>query len=88
MKQEFITDDDKLLAIALKRMAHLNPQTLITQTQVDKEFGFSLSDYENTNDVEFEQYLDIKMARTSCIKDILALLLLFTFFFSAGADAF
>ena len=54
MKQEFITDDDKLLAIALKRMAHLNPQPLITQTQVDKEFGFSLSDYENTNDVEFE----------------------------------
>ena len=47
-------DDARLLNAATERMSHYDPATLITQTQVDQEFGFSPSDYENTDDISFE----------------------------------
>ena len=47
-------NDARLLNIAAERMSHFHPSTLISQEQVDQEFGFSPSDYENTDDIEFE----------------------------------
>lgn len=47
-------DDARLLNAATERMSHYDPATLITQMQVDQEFGFSPSDYENTDDISFE----------------------------------
>ena len=35
-------------------MNHFEPSTLISQEYVDQELGFSASDYENTEDIEFE----------------------------------
>lgn len=46
--------DARLLATAAQRMSHFTPSTAISQEQVDQEFGFTLSDYENTDDIEFE----------------------------------
>ena len=52
-----LLDEDnaaRLLAAATERMSRFDPATLITQEQVDQEFGFSPSDYENTEDILFE----------------------------------
>ena len=35
-------------------MAHFDPASVISQEQVDQEFVFSPSDYENTDDIDFE----------------------------------
>ena len=47
-------NDARLLATAAQRVSTFNPSTLISQEEVDREFGFSPSDYEGTDDVEFE----------------------------------
>lgn len=47
-------NDARLLASAAQRMSTFNPSTAISQEQVDQEFGFSPSDYEETDDIEFE----------------------------------
>ncbi|MDO4273182.1 MAG: type II toxin-antitoxin system Phd/YefM family antitoxin [Eubacteriales bacterium] len=47
-------NDARLLASAAQRMSKFNPSTVISQEQVDQEFGFSPSDYEETDDIEFE----------------------------------
>ncbi|MDO5350563.1 MAG: type II toxin-antitoxin system Phd/YefM family antitoxin [Lachnospiraceae bacterium] len=47
-------NDARLLAVAAERMSHFNPATLISQEQVDQELGFTPSDYENADDIEFE----------------------------------
>ena len=47
-------NDARLLASATQRMSNFNPDALISQEQVDQEFGFRPSDYEETDDVEFE----------------------------------
>ena len=47
-------NDARLLASATQRMSTFNPSTVISQEQVDQEFGFSPSDYEETDDIEFE----------------------------------
>lgn len=47
-------NDARLLAAATERMSHFNPDTLITQAQVDQELGFSPADYENTDEIDFE----------------------------------
>lgn len=47
-------DDARLLNAATERMSRYDPATLVTQEQVDQEFGFSPSDYENTDDISFE----------------------------------
>ncbi len=47
-------NDARLLATAAERMSHFNPATIISQEQVDQEFGFTPSDYDNTDDIEFE----------------------------------
>lgn len=47
-------NDARLLATAAQRMAVFNSSTVISQEQVDQEFGFSPSDYEETDDIEFE----------------------------------
>ncbi|MDE7266733.1 MAG: type II toxin-antitoxin system Phd/YefM family antitoxin [Lachnospiraceae bacterium] len=46
--------DARLMAAATERMNHFDPSTLISQEYVDQELGFSASDYENTEDIEFE----------------------------------
>ena len=47
-------NDARLLAVAIERIAHYDPDTLISQEEVDQEFGFSPSNYENTDDIDFE----------------------------------
>lgn len=47
-------NDARLLAAATQRMSTFNPSAVISQEQVDQEFGFSPSDYEETDDIEFE----------------------------------
>ena len=47
-------NDARLLATATQRMSSFNPTTVISQEQVDREFGFSPSDYEKTDSIEFE----------------------------------
>ena len=46
--------DARLLTVATQRMSTSNPSTVISQEQVDQEFGFSPSDFEETDDIEFE----------------------------------
>lgn len=47
-------NDARLLTVATERMSHFNPATVIPQKQVDQEMGFQPSDFENTEDIEFE----------------------------------
>lgn len=47
-------NDARLLALASQRMTHFNPDTAISQEEVDREFGYIPSDYENTDDIDFE----------------------------------
>ncbi|MCI9102894.1 MAG: type II toxin-antitoxin system Phd/YefM family antitoxin [Lachnospiraceae bacterium] len=47
-------NDARLLAAATERMSHFNPAAVISQEQVDQEFEFTPSDYESTDDIEFE----------------------------------
>lgn len=47
-------NDAKLLATAAQRMSSFNPATVISQEQMDLEFGFHPSDYEETDDIDFE----------------------------------
>jgi len=47
-------NDARLLATAAKRMQHFDPSLIITQEQMDKEFGFTPADYADTDEVEFE----------------------------------
>lgn len=47
-------NDARLMASATERMSHFNPAAIIPQKQVDQEMGFQPSDYENTEDIEFE----------------------------------
>lgn len=47
-------NDARLLSTATQRMSTFNSSTIISQEQVDQEFGFSPSDYTETDDIEFE----------------------------------
>ena len=47
-------NDARLLAAATERMSLFNPAAVISQEQVDQEFGFTPSDYKSTDDIEFE----------------------------------
>jgi len=47
-------NDARLLAEATERMSHFDPSTVISQKQVDREFGFSPADYDDKEDIEFE----------------------------------
>lgn len=47
-------DDARLLNAATERISHYDPAMLVTQDHVDQEFGFSPSDYKNTDDISFE----------------------------------
>lgn len=47
-------NDAKLLATATQRMSAFSPSTVISQEEVDHEFGFSPADYEDTDGIEFE----------------------------------
>ena len=47
-------NDARLLAAATERMSHFDPETLISQEQVDQMLNFSPSDYENTDDIILE----------------------------------
>lgn len=47
-------NDARLLATATQRMSAFSPSTVISQEEVDHEFGFSPADYEDTDGIEFE----------------------------------
>ncbi len=47
-------NDARLLATATQRMSPFNPSAAISQEQVDREFGFTPPDYEETDGIEFE----------------------------------
>lgn len=47
-------NDARLLSTATQRMSTFNSSTIISQEQVDQEFGFTPSDYTETDDIEFE----------------------------------
>lgn len=47
-------NDARLLAVATERMSHYDPSSLVSQMQVDREFGFQPSAYQNTEDITFE----------------------------------
>ncbi len=47
-------NDARLLAAATERMSHFNPDTLISQEEVDRQFGFSAKDLTDCEDVEIE----------------------------------
>ena len=47
-------NDARLLSIASERMSHFNSSTVVTQDQVDQEFGFRPSDYEDLEGVDLE----------------------------------
>ncbi len=47
-------NDARLLAAASERMARFDGKTVISQEEVDREFGFKPEDYENVDEVEFE----------------------------------
>lgn len=47
-------NDARLLTVAAQRMSNFDSSTVISQEQVDKELGFTPSDYEETDDIEFE----------------------------------
>ncbi|MCD7784410.1 MAG: type II toxin-antitoxin system Phd/YefM family antitoxin [Oscillospiraceae bacterium] len=46
-------EDAKLLAIATERMAHFDPDKLISQEEIDREFGFTEDDLADI-DVDIE----------------------------------
>lgn len=45
-------NDARLLTIASERMSHFDSSTVVTQDQVDQEFGFHPSDYEDLEGVD------------------------------------
>ena len=51
---EYIRLLDEVNDAATERMSHFNPAAVISQEQVDQEFEFTPSDYESTDDIEFE----------------------------------
>lgn len=40
-------NDARLLAVASERMTHFNPDTLVSQDEVDREFGFTAEDLDD-----------------------------------------
>lgn len=47
-------EDIKLLQLANERLSHFDSNTLITQEEIDKKYGFKPEDYLNIDDIEFE----------------------------------
>ena len=47
-------NDARLLATAIDRMEHFNPNTLISQEEVDRRLGITEEDLKGYEDVEFE----------------------------------
>lgn len=47
-------NDARLLAAATERMAHFDATKLVSQADVDTEFGFTDADLADTDEVEFE----------------------------------
>ena len=47
-------NDARLLAVASERMAHFNPDTLISEQEMNKRFGITDDDLANFDEVEFE----------------------------------
>lgn len=47
-------EDIKLLQLANERLSHFDFNTLITQEEIDRKYGFKPEDYSNVDDIEFE----------------------------------
>ena len=47
-------NDARLLTMATERMSNFDTATLISQEAVDREFGFSVNDLADSDEVEFE----------------------------------
>lgn len=47
-------NDARLLSVASERMSKFDPSTLITQAEIDKEFGFKPENLAEVGKIEFE----------------------------------
>ena len=47
-------NDARLLAESTERMSRFDPSTVISQKEVDQEFGFSPADYDDVEEIELE----------------------------------
>lgn len=47
-------EDAQLQLLAMERLANYNPEKLISQEEIDREFGFDAIDLNDLEDVEFE----------------------------------
>lgn len=49
-----ILNDYELLSLALERMEHFDPSTLISEEEMDRELGITQEEYDSVGEVEFE----------------------------------
>lgn len=47
-------NDARLLVLAQERLAHFDPHKVISQEEIDLEFGFTPEDFSDDDGVEFE----------------------------------
>ena len=49
-----ILNDYELLSLAMERMEHFDPSTLISEEEMDRELGITQEEYDSVGEVEFE----------------------------------
>ena len=49
-----ILNDYELLSIAVERMEHFDPSTLISEEEMDRELGITQEEFDSVGEVEFE----------------------------------
>lgn len=47
-------NDYELLTLAVERMEHYDPSSLITEEEMDRELGITQDEYDSVGEVEFE----------------------------------
>ena len=47
-------NDYELLSIAVERMEHFDPSTLISEEEMDRELGITQEEFDSVGEVEFE----------------------------------
>ena len=49
-----LASDPPLLSIAVERMEHFDPSTLISEEEMDRELGITQEEFDSVGEVEFE----------------------------------
>ena len=49
-----LLNDYELLSIAVERMEHFDPSTLISEEEMDRELGITQEEFDSVGEVEFE----------------------------------